>query len=92
MPRRVQLRTPAEVDDLKDRYRAGKVGDVEVKTKLATALNAHLEPIRERRAAVVGEAGPPARDLLRGVEARAIVAGQTMERVRRRDAELSSYE
>ena len=43
----------AEVDDLKDRYRAGKVGDVEVKTKLATALNAHLEPIRERRAAVL---------------------------------------
>ena len=29
-----------EVDDLKARYRAGKVGDVEVKTKLATAINA----------------------------------------------------
>ena len=29
----------AEVDDLKARYRAGKVGDVEVKTKLANALN-----------------------------------------------------
>src|SRR5919197_1045048 len=39
----------AEVDDLKSRYRAGKVGDVEVKTKLAKALNAHLEPIRARR-------------------------------------------
>src|SRR4029077_8880695 len=43
----------AEVDDLKARYRAGKVGDVEVKTKLAGALNAHLAPIRERRAAVL---------------------------------------
>ena len=42
-----------EVNDLKDRYRAGKVGDVEVKTKLATALNAHLDPIRERRAAAL---------------------------------------
>ena len=42
-----------EVDDLKERYRAGKVGDVEVKTKLAAALNAHLDPIRERRAAVL---------------------------------------
>src|SRR5262245_44242472 len=41
----------AEVEDLKARYRAGKVGDVEVKTKLAAALNAHLEPIRARRAA-----------------------------------------
>jgi tryptophanyl-tRNA synthetase len=40
----------AEVDDLKDRYRAGKVGDVEVKTKLATAVNNFLEPMRERRA------------------------------------------
>ena len=36
----------AEVEDLKTRYRAGKVGDVEVKTKLAKALNAHLEPMR----------------------------------------------
>ena len=39
----------AEVDDLKERYRTGKVGDVEVKKKLAAALNAHLDPIRERR-------------------------------------------
>lgn len=40
----------AEVADLKDRYRHGKVGDVEVKKKLMTALNAFLEPVRERRA------------------------------------------
>jgi tryptophanyl-tRNA synthetase len=40
----------AEVQDLKDRYRKGTVGDVEVKQKLAKALNAMLEPIRERRA------------------------------------------
>ncbi len=40
----------AEVDDLKDRYRAGKVGDVEVKSKLAKAINNFLEPMRERRA------------------------------------------
>ena len=40
----------AEVEDLKARYRAGKVGDVEVKKKLAAALNAFLDPIRERRA------------------------------------------
>jgi len=47
----------AEVDDLKARYRAGKVGDVEVKTKLAAALNAHLDPIRERRAAALAKPG-----------------------------------
>jgi len=39
-----------EVEDLKQRYRAGKVGDVEVKQKLARALNAFLDPLRERRA------------------------------------------
>jgi tryptophanyl-tRNA synthetase len=39
-----------EVDDLKDRYRKGKVGDVEVKKKLATAINNFLDPLRERRA------------------------------------------
>lgn len=40
----------AEVEDLKRRYRAGTVGDVEVKKKLAVALNALLEPMRQRRA------------------------------------------
>jgi len=39
-----------EVADLKQRYREGRVGDVEVKEKLARALNAFLDPIRERRA------------------------------------------
>jgi tryptophanyl-tRNA synthetase len=38
-----------EVEDLKARYRTGRVGDVEVKQKLARAINALLDPIRERR-------------------------------------------
>lgn len=38
-----------EVQDLKDRYTQGKVGDVEVKQKLADAINLFLAPIRERR-------------------------------------------
>ncbi|TMF75425.1 MAG: tryptophan--tRNA ligase [Chloroflexi bacterium] len=38
----------AEVADLKDRYRKGSVGDVEVKRKLATAINGFLDPIRDR--------------------------------------------
>lgn len=38
-----------EVEDLKERYTKGKVGDVEVKDKLAFAINTFLEPIRERR-------------------------------------------
>jgi len=39
-----------QVEDLKSRYRAGKVGDVEVKQRLARVLNDHLAPLRERRA------------------------------------------
>ncbi len=40
----------AEVDDLKARYRGGKVSDVEVKRSLLGALERFLAPIRERRA------------------------------------------
>lgn len=40
----------AEVADLKDRYIKGQVGDVEVKEKLALAINKFLAPIREKRA------------------------------------------
>jgi tryptophanyl-tRNA synthetase len=39
-----------EVADLKERYRQGKVGDVEVKDKLSRAINNFLDPIRQRRA------------------------------------------
>jgi tryptophanyl-tRNA synthetase len=46
-----------EVDDLKDRYRRGAVGDVEVKRKLAAALNAFLDPLRERRAGYAAKPG-----------------------------------
>ena len=47
----------AEVDDLKARYRQGKVGDVEVKRKLAAAINRFLGPIRERRAGFAKQKG-----------------------------------
>ncbi|MBI4100759.1 tryptophan--tRNA ligase [Candidatus Microgenomates bacterium] len=40
----------AEVEDLKKRYQEGKVGDIEVKQKLAVALNEFLDPIRKKRA------------------------------------------
>lgn len=38
-----------EVEDLKTRYKIGKVSDVEVKEKLFIALNDFLRPIREKR-------------------------------------------
>ena len=39
----------AEVDEFKERYKKGKIGDVEVKKSLAKNINLFLEPIRERR-------------------------------------------
>jgi tryptophanyl-tRNA synthetase len=48
---------PAEVADLKERYRAGKAGDAEVKEKLAAALDRFLDPIRARRAALGADQG-----------------------------------
>ena len=38
-----------EVNDLKERYTQGKVGDVEVKQKLIIAINNFLDPRRENR-------------------------------------------
>jgi len=72
----------AEVEDLKTRYREGKVGDVEVKTKLAAALNAYLDPIRERRQAALADPGRLKDMLFDGSERARRVATETMGRVR----------
>ena len=40
----------AEITDLKERYRTGRVGDVEVKHRLIAVLETFLGPVRERRA------------------------------------------
>jgi tryptophanyl-tRNA synthetase len=72
----------AEVEDLKTRYRAGKVGDVEVKTKLATALNAHLEPMRARRADALTRPSALREILDAGSRRARAIAEETMERVR----------
>ena len=72
----------AEVDDLKARYRAGKVGDVEVKTKLAAAINTLLDPIRERREQALARPGYIREVLMAGSATARGVAQQTMARVR----------
>jgi len=72
----------AEVEDLKERYRQGRVGDVEVKKRLARALNAFLEPFRERRAAFEARAGLVDEILAEGNHRMREIAVETMERVR----------
>lgn len=71
-----------EVEDLKARYRTGRVGDVEVKTKLAAALNAALEPIRVRRAAALARPDYLRDVLIEGSRKARAVAQDTMARVR----------
>jgi tryptophanyl-tRNA synthetase len=78
-----------EVQDLMTRYRAGKVGDVEVKTTLANALNAYLDPMRERRTAMLAEPDRLKEILFEGSKRARRVAVETMTRVR--DAMKISY-
>ena len=72
----------AEVEDLKTRYRAGTVGDVEVKQTLARAINTMLDPMRERRAEVMAQP-TRVRDILMDGSSRArVIARETMKQVR----------
>jgi tryptophanyl-tRNA synthetase len=72
----------AEVEDLKTRYRQGKVGDVEVKTKLADAINAMLEPMRERRRTLLARPDDLREILFEGSARARRHAETTMRRVR----------
>src|SRR6516164_1008717 len=73
---------PAEVADLKQRYRAGKVGDAEVKEKLTAALNRFLDPIRERRAALAADQGLVEELIVTGTERTRREARRTVAEVR----------
>jgi tryptophanyl-tRNA synthetase len=72
----------AEVEDLKARYRAGRVGDVEVKRKLFAALDAFLGPIRERRAELAARPEVVDEILLAGNAVMQREARETITRVR----------
>jgi tryptophanyl-tRNA synthetase len=71
----------AEIEDLKERYRLGKVGDVEVKRKLARALNEFLAPFRTRRAAFEARPGLVDDILVDGTRRARALAQETMGRV-----------
>jgi len=72
-----------EVTDLKDRYVAGKVGDVEVKQKLAIAINNLLEPMRKRRSELEKNPELVNKILREGVEKARLVSGEVLEKVKK---------
>lgn len=72
-----------EVEDLKQRYQQGKVGDVEVKDKLFIALEKFFEPIRQRRAELAKYSDGELMDQLKQSTALVqTIAKQTMAEVR----------
>lgn len=72
----------AEVAELKERYRKGTVGDVEVKKRLARALNAFLDPIRERRARFARQPERIDEIIVEGTRKAREIAAETLERAR----------
>jgi tryptophanyl-tRNA synthetase len=70
-----------EVNDLKERYRTGNVGDVEVKKKLARAINSFLDPLRERRAKYEAQPGLVDDVLMEGTRRARRIARETMDGV-----------
>ncbi|HKX27855.1 MAG TPA: tryptophan--tRNA ligase [Blastocatellia bacterium] len=72
-----------EVEELKQRYRSGNVGDVEVKERLVVALNGVLAPIRERIAKISADTGLADEIILDGTRKMQEIARSTMKEVRK---------
>jgi tryptophanyl-tRNA synthetase len=71
-----------EVAFLKERYRAGTIGDVEVKTKLIEALNNFLEPIRMRRKEIDTDKGYVEKIIYDGTHHMTEVAAETVKEMK----------
>jgi tryptophanyl-tRNA synthetase len=71
-----------EVADLKERYIAGTVGDVEVKEKLAIAINGMLTPMRKRMAELESDPKQIEEILRKGVEKGKEVTDATLAKVK----------
>ncbi|HCV28145.1 MAG TPA: tryptophan--tRNA ligase [Dehalococcoidia bacterium] len=72
----------AEVDEFKERYRAGTVGDVDVKKALIVAMNNFLDPIRQKRAYYEDHMSEVEEALMEGTRRARVTAAETMKAVR----------
>jgi len=72
----------SEVEDFKQRYREGKVGDVEVKQRLFEVLNEFLSPIREKRLEFESDEHRLKDILQSGTKHAEEIAAETMKKVR----------
>lgn len=72
----------AEVEELKERYRKGRVGDVEVKKRLIVAVDNFLEPMRQRRREFMAKPKLVEEIIQRGTE-RVMVEGRETVRLMR---------
>ena len=75
---------PEQVEEFKTRYRSGKIGDVQVKRRLAEALNDYLAPIREKRRALAAHPDDLRDILMEGTRKARPLAQQTLEEVERK--------
>ncbi|MBQ0150861.1 MAG: tryptophan--tRNA ligase [Bacteroidales bacterium] len=71
------------LDEVKDQYRAGGLGDMMIKNFLAAVLNDTLEPIRQRRQELEKNIPYVYEVLKKGTEAARAVASQTLADVKR---------
>jgi tryptophanyl-tRNA synthetase len=69
----------AEVEEFKAHYLEGKIGDVEVKRRLAEVLNAYLAPLRKRRAELISQPKKLLEVLFSGTVRAKFIAQQTLE-------------
>ena len=80
-----------ELENLKDLYRQGKVGDVEIKSLLTKLLNDFLDPIRERRSYYLSQPEKIKEALLAGTERARKIAQRTILEVREA-MKITNYE
>lgn len=71
-----------KVQELKDQYRKGGLGDVKIKRYLNDVLQAKLQPIRERREAFAQDRGAVLEMLKEGSQKAEAVAAQTLDEVK----------